>query len=219
MSELTVVLLNWKRPRNLICLLETLHHQTLKPKIFLWNNGDKLDGALVDVLVNSSKNMRCWPRWFLGSLSDTKYVCAIDDDLALGDHRVLEDLVKCMNDDDVADRVYGLEGLIIGSDGSYRSGRPPASVERLAPVDIVKGRMMAVHGSALETIGMHRGVTEDDIAICGLLAKGRRGFHRQVRWLRGRVTELPETDALAHQPGHYDRRDAAVAEFCHVNPT
>jgi hypothetical protein len=119
-----------------------------------------------------------------------------------------------MDEDGVEDRVYGMDGLVIPRGASYRQGQRPA-VEPLAPVDVVKGRMMALHRSALATVGMLQGVTEDDIAICGLLARGRERYHRVLGWLRGRIEELPETHALAHQPGHYDRRDAAVRQYFH----
>jgi hypothetical protein len=215
MSTITVTLLNWKRPANLRRLMDSLHAQTLRPRVFLWNNGDAFLDPRADLVVQSSRNLRCWPRWLLASLAETEYVCSLDDDLALRDDDVLEDLVQSMDEDAVGDRVYGLDGLIIPRGSSYRQGQRPAP-EALAPVDVVKGRMMALHRAALATVGLLQGVTEDDITICGLLARGRERHHRVIGWLHGRVEELPETHALAHQPGHYDRRDAAVRQYLHV---
>lgn len=213
MTSITVTLLNWKRPENLPILLDSLFSQTIKPRVILWNNEQPFHDDRLDLIINSSKNLKCWPRWLMASMTDTEYVCSLDDDLALKDDKVLEDLVSVMDKDNVVDRVYGLEGVILNPGLSYRRSHPPRP-EPLAPVDIVKGRMMALHRTALSSLNMLHGVTvADDIAISGLMARGRLKYHRVVGWLRNRVQELPAPNALCFMPDHYSRRDIAARQY------
>jgi hypothetical protein len=217
MSPITVTLLNWKRPKNMERLLDSLHKQTLKPVIFLWNNGDPLRSVAVDWLVQSSENLKCWPRWLLGSLATTPYICSLDDDLALKDDRVLSELVKVLEDDDKPDRVFGLAGLVLPPGIHYTQGKRPTEGP-LAPADIIKGRMMAFRTAALKKLTLQPRGTEDDIAVCGLLANRRRLHHRQITWLRDRIEELPDQHAYCSQPGHYERRNQAIRQFLYGEP-
>jgi hypothetical protein len=224
MSTITVTLLNWRRPENMSQLLDSLAGQTLRPTILFWNNGATFLDARLDLVVHANRNVGCWPRWFLGAMAETDYVCTIDDDLALKDDRVLEDLVRAMDEDAVEDRMYGLEALVIHPGETYRDGLDRhreshtaarrAAMEPLMPVDVVKARLVALHRAALETVPLLPGMfTEEDIALCGLLARGRRQHHREVVWLRDRVVELPAPHATWHQPGHPERREAARRRF------
>lgn len=93
-SPVTVLLLNFRRPENLRRILGDLERQTVKPDVFLWNNsGNVFTDPRVSWQLDSSENRFCWPRWMMGSLAKTKYVCTMDDDLTFADPRVLEDAI------------------------------------------------------------------------------------------------------------------------------
>src|SRR5581483_7549349 len=91
--SITAVFTHWKRTENLKLILDAVRTQTLRPKIFVWNNGEKFSHPGVDWQIDSSVNAITWPRWFMASMADTEYVCVMDDDLVFGDADVLKDAV------------------------------------------------------------------------------------------------------------------------------
>ena len=94
--KVTVLLLNYKRPENLRRILGDLVKQKpVPPDIFLWNNsGRSFVDKRVTWQVNSSANRFCWPRWMMGSLARTRFICTMDDDFTFEDDFVLRDLVR-----------------------------------------------------------------------------------------------------------------------------
>jgi GT2 family glycosyltransferase len=177
--ELTILLLNWKRPQNLPHIIASIERQSKRPNIFLWNNGTRFEDPRVDWIVDSSRNKRCWPRWTIGAMADTDFVCSLDDDLALGDDRILEDLLHYLKSLDEPDRLVGASGVILQPAKSYEHCHhvKPESDNDIA-VDIVKGKLLACRRDALRSIEMVSETREDDIAISGLAARGRRRHHR-----------------------------------------
>jgi hypothetical protein len=98
MPDLTVCLLNYRRTQNYYKILPALAAQTIRPVIFLWNNGESFRGdesflAHVDWLVESSDNRGCVPRWWMAAAADTEFVCSWDDDLIPTDFKLFEDAV------------------------------------------------------------------------------------------------------------------------------
>jgi len=64
-NKATAVLLNWKRPDNLKELISSIRSQSVPIEILLWNNNpDDKTRYDVDIQVDSSTNLMCWPRWF-----------------------------------------------------------------------------------------------------------------------------------------------------------
>ena len=88
-------------------------------------------------------------------------------------------------------------------------------------MDIIKGRMMFLRADALRSVRFaftHDDIRGDDIAISGMLARGKRGQHRVPRCLDGRIRELPAPFALCNTvlPGgrsHYSRREEVRRRF------
>lgn len=98
MSQLTICLLNYRRKENYTRIIPALASQSVRPRIFLWNNGEKFSGdepflGHVDWLVESTENRRCWPRWWMGSAAETDYVCSWDDDLLPLDDSLFQDVI------------------------------------------------------------------------------------------------------------------------------
>lgn len=90
----TALLLNWKRSDNLKIIIESLHSQSIPIEIFLWNNNfeDKTQYD-VNLQINSSENLMCYPRWFMGAYASSEYIFSLDDDLVFKDSKVVEDCV------------------------------------------------------------------------------------------------------------------------------
>ncbi len=218
MTDMTVVLLNWRRPNNLTKSIEALLAQTARPEIFLWNNADDdFSHPGIDWLMRSSVNQRCWPRWLMASMAQTPYVMSLDDDLLLHDRQAVARLLERLEAGTEYSRIYGLEGLVLGDGEGYgasiKNPMLPCDGDG-QPVDIVKGRLMALRRDALDTcVRLHYNVTEDDIAISGLFARGESRRHRVLPELRGMVTELPQPHALWRQSGHWERRERALKDF------
>lgn len=214
---MTVCLLNWKRADNVRLILDSLEEQTERPQVFLWDNSElAFADKRIDWLVRSSRNAKCWPRWWMASQADTDYVMSLDDDLVLADQHVIKHMVDFMDlavrHPEPYDRIYGLEGVQLQS-GLLYSGSLGKDEVPTGDVDVVKGRFMLLRREALTDVGLHWGVTEDDIAISGLLAKGRRRHHRRMTWLWEYVRALPDPHALCGEATHWQRRDAAVKAF------
>jgi GT2 family glycosyltransferase len=88
-----------------------------------------------------------------------------------------------------------------------------AFVDRDEPVDMVKGRMMALETSLVADLALPD-EREDDIFINATLARGGRGFHRIPKLLDDAVRELPEHGAGNWmQPGHFESRQRAIRSY------
>jgi hypothetical protein len=218
--RLTVCLTSWKRPENISIILDALKRQTERPTIFLWNNGKHIEPTRAcDWVVNSSRNMLCWPRWLMLSMAETEYVCVMDDDISLTDSNVLRDAVRVAATMPET-TVCGPTGVRLVEDRPYKDGIHLASYRHHTDADtacdIVKGTFMLLRAEQLRKhvpLKHPAAYREDDIAVCGLLAGGRRGDHRCLTSFGGRFLALPSPHSLWRQPGHFERRDAASREF------
>ena len=107
-TEVTVILLNYRRPENFGRILDVLERQTMQPRVWVWDNADApvrigrespvgfralIDHPLVDRHVKAGTNFGCFPRWWLAAQAETEYVCSMDDDLLFRDTKVLEDAI------------------------------------------------------------------------------------------------------------------------------
>lgn len=237
--QVTVLLTNYRRARNLSAILDCLARQTVPVQVFLWNNSySGPDGPketqvdadreefrqaarhpLVALCVESSRNMRCWPRWLLAGLADTEYICTLDDDLMFADARVLEDALwasrnKC------PDGVVGLFGWQRIPGRSYgESFHVSGSLEDYW-VDFVKGRFMLFRRQLLELVPLAHPLFRDvnallrradDFYVNLCISRGTRSAHLVPGILGHRYENLPEwSTGLARQPGHWQERDELV---------
>jgi hypothetical protein len=215
-ARLTLLLLNWQRPQNLKLVLQSIEEQTVRPKVFLWNNGPRFEHPLVDWRVESSLNQRCWPRWCMGAMAETEYVCSLDDDFAFGDERVLQDLIEFLDKLDHPERAVGAAGVVLDPAKAYGQCR---HIDRPLPVDtsvdIVKGKLFACRTDALRSTAMIGAIREDDIALSGMLAQGRQQFHCVAGLFHNRMRWLPEMGVgLCGEPRHQLSREAARRAYC-----
>jgi hypothetical protein len=113
----TVLLLNFRRESNIHLIIKSLKNQTVPCKIFLWNNSESyFKHPDVDLVINSSKNLKCWPRWSMASYAETEYIMSHDDDLVFNSPDTLGTLVNALESDYAPGRAVGFNGVKLGQD-------------------------------------------------------------------------------------------------------
>lgn len=207
--DLTVVLTNFKRPANLRLVIDALDAQTLRPTIFLWNNGEPFVDPRIDWIVNSSKNALCGVRWSMAAYATTPWTLIMDDDLIPKDNRVLMDTVDKLEHHQTA---VGAVGVKLRADQTYHRsdhlgypGRDKRvlSIESDRRVEIIKGRYFALSTARIKTLPPLPYCLEDDIIVSHAVGGGHI-----LKCLQTRFTELPQGDeAVNHQPNHRGRRE------------
>jgi hypothetical protein len=216
-------------------MLDCLAGQTVRLQVFLWNNGDPLlfaenrsdEGApgpanrpmrehpLVKLYVESSPNMRCWPRWLMASMADTEYVCSMDDDLVFADAKVLEDAIAASRDK-CPDGVVGFFGWEAIPGRDYKGSRHVNGSATDRWVDFIKGRFMLFRRDLLERVPLAHPVFRDpnalkrrgdDLYVNLCISRGRRNAHLVPGILGKRWKELPQQGhAVSGESGHYRER-------------
>ena len=96
-AEMTIVLLNYRRPANIPIILDSIRRQTIQPVVFLWNNGpDAIDAHGVDRYERAGENLGCMVRWKMAREANTPYVMSLDDDLCFARDDALADVVESL---------------------------------------------------------------------------------------------------------------------------
>lgn len=228
-TDTTALLLNWKRPENIERTIQSIRDQNLNVKIWLWNNNPNNNKNYdVDLQINSPKNFKCWPRWLIGSLVDTKYIFTLDDDLTFADNDTLNTMRKkhmeyegeMINDKKngpTAKRaakniIVGFLGLNIGHKSHpYTTGKDfkPANVKNDTFVDIVKGRCMFMNSSLLNKVTMEYEDTVEDIKISSY-----SDINIITPDLKGKFGNLKEGgESLHKQSDHMPKRNKAAKKY------
>jgi hypothetical protein len=95
----TCIIPTWHRTENLPRVIASLRAQTVKPQVWIWDNGAgsddpfKQDG-LADVVFRSSFNFGCFARFPLMGLVRTPYIWQMDDDLELTMPNLIERFIE-----------------------------------------------------------------------------------------------------------------------------
>jgi hypothetical protein len=212
--SITVCLLNWKRVENLEQIINSLVSQTVKPKIFLWNNSliptCQEYSRKLDWYIQSTINKICWPRWFMASQADTEYVMSLDDDLCLRDNKVLEYILNNIT----SDRLYGMEGVALQSNklyGQSLKAELPDIDDKLKACDIVKGKLAVLSTELLKSIPNPNNIIDDDIYLSSKVANGRRLYNRVLKHIS--ITRMTDNKGLCNDINHYIRRDETTRKY------
>ena len=212
--DITVLLLNWKRPEQLKQLIEGVRAQSVKAEIFVWNNNpeDHTDFG-VDLQINASKNLMCWPRWFMGVYASADVIAVIDDDILLRDEHVLRDCIENLG----RDGTLCYTGVLPGPQANYfeRKHIRPAETEN-GRVCIPKGQFivtnkwvlnrahMAPHPDLQPTLAQPS--VEDDVCMAAAMPR-----INVPSFLKDRIIEQPDDKhALWHRGDHAERRSRAM---------
>lgn len=234
--SVTVLLLNWRRPENIGGLLDCLSKQTLKPKVWLWDNGvgeqgpiqlrtkDGIAGIethpLVERVVRPSDNWGCIPRWWIASMTDTEYICSLDDDLLLKDHGVLWDAIEAQRKL-CPKGIVGFFGWQAAEGRGYKGARHINGSNSDQRVDLIKGRFMCFKRTLLEHVPLvHPALNGqmsfvkrcDDIYVNLCISKAKPGAHLVPGVLGKRFRQHGKVDgrALETDPGHYRERGKLI---------
>jgi hypothetical protein len=146
-SEVTAIVNIHKRAYVLDEQIQAIKNQSIAPKcIIIWNNGNKAvdlkkykDDPYYKVF-DCNYNTGVWPRFIIGLLADTEYLCVFDDDTIPGSNWFL----NCINSMKEKEALYGTIGVVFKDSvmydiyrrygwDSYNNGNNNTSV----PVDIV----------------------------------------------------------------------------------
>jgi len=113
--KITIVLLNYKRPKNIPIILDAIKNQTVKSTVFLWNNGsENVQSPLIDRYVQSDENVGCMARWKMAKEATTPFVMSLDDDVNFNRKDVLENIIHTLENQDNPNRIIGSTGVCFG---------------------------------------------------------------------------------------------------------
>ncbi len=218
--RITVVLINFKRTRNTHQIIERLRTQTVQPAIYVWNNGNKpFDNPHADWVINSSQNAHAHCLPFLYQHAETEYICRMDDDLVPADNRVLEDVIRFIDEHGKSRRIVGGQGIILEAGKNYENSTPVGcgkyyrTVVTDTPVDIIKGRFMVFRQEFADLIPLDRSHIHVDLTTSFALSGQRRLFHVVPALLENRLSELPDAHddgsgrGYSHLVNHYETRN------------
>jgi len=168
--KVTALLLNWKRPENIIEVIKSIKSQSIKIEIWLWNNNfEDTTQYDVDMQINSSNNFKCWPRWLIGSMVDDGYIFTLDDDIMFNKTDVIENCIKIYESVDQKDLnpIIGFSGVQLNDTNTYWESthiNKPDDANDIF-VDVVKGRFMFMDCKILKTVNLENEPTCEDIKI------------------------------------------------------
>ena len=209
MTHATALLLNWERPENLHRIIESLRAQSVPIEIFLWNNNPEDKTRYdVDLQIDASKNLMCWPRWWMANYASSEYIFSLDDDLMFSDPDVVKDCVEFSKENDCA---IGGFGMRLRNRHYQKGQRVMPRPDRDISVDILMGRFVLLKKNGLDKLAMRPTIDatsncpriEDDIVLSSCLPK------RMVpALLHRRLINLHEgNSALCHSEDHYPFRE------------
>jgi hypothetical protein len=204
MSEkLTVILLSWKRHKNVSIIINSLLSTGIVSEVIVWNNNCKVEmkSKKSNVkIINSGENFKAYSRYAAAFLAQEKTILFQDDDYLFNP----EDIVSLFNlycKD--KSRIYGFEGRDL-VDGKY------VVQPKYGEVDIVLGQFMIfskdllseVYGKILKLTPFDRG---DDIAF-SLLANKK---HMCVKVKKVNL-DPNQSEALWRDPSHKSKRQLMI---------
>ena len=211
-NRVTAVLLNYKRPKNMVALVESLYSQTEPVSILLVDNSGLIEPWNVDRAVYVPWNAGCYARTIFALYAKTDWVMMFDDDLMPNDSLFVEDALRIAKQHRF---ITGAFGCRLSKTPLHYMGRP--NVDSTGPSSMVKGRFMVYRRSLLDsvTLGGLMQCEKYRIRCDDIYLNLSTGHGDPVHWvdvgLRQRLKELPPGRVGSEfAPGHYETRE----EFC-----
>lgn len=203
-EKITVVLLSWKRPKNIPIILSSLYRSKNIEEIILWNNNQRIQLKYKNkklLIINSPKNFGTLARWCITMQAKNKNILFLDDDLVLSPKQIQILFDSYLNN---PNRIYGCFGRNLENNKYVFK---PA----FGDVDIILGRVMLFDKNYLHNffkwISGKIGNVEDDI----LFSFTFKNKHRVVNV--GEIKELPDPYPLWKRNNHLELRQEMV-DFC-----
>jgi len=224
----TAILTNYCRQENVKKIIPCLRSQTVPIEIIMINNSNIKDEYDVDLQINASKNLMCFPRWFACNYATSPYVFSLDDDLIFSDDNVIADCIQYSKENHCA---VGGFGVVLDNSNYWTSFHVRANAEMSHEVaalggegllvDIIKGRFLFTQKQFLknvpliapDNISYENPRFEDDIFISSYINK-----KIIPTFLANRLIELPENDfSLFRRRIHRESRFVAAKKFFNKN--
>lgn len=204
MEKLSVVLLSWKRQKNIPVILKNLYFSKRIDEIVLWNNNPDVGFRYTHPklqVINSPRNYGTLIRYCLAGNLKNQNILFQDDDLFHTKEQIeilFGEYIKNIN------RIYGPLGRKLENCQYIKK-----NVWGL--VDIIIGRTTLFHKKHLykffQYLGPWRGVFADDI----LFSLAMKTKHKAVKI--GEINELPNDNALSKRSNHLDERQEMI-DYC-----
>lgn len=216
--DLTVCLLNWKRPDNLNKIIDNLYG---KVKIFLWDNsGIFKKDSRIDWQITSSINKGCHPRWWMALFAQTEFVCSYDDDFMFKDVSILQEAIDVLKSN-TEKKAVGFCGRLLEDTSCDYKHTKTFEVNKVTDklqnkkeiVDLLLGRFILTTTQNIQKIKLSYTHTQDDIQVCAQLADKQRQKFVLLKSLAESVIELPDNHALWKRPGHFNLRQEALIKY------
>ncbi|MGP8238180.1 MAG: hypothetical protein ACLQVW_22605 [Limisphaerales bacterium] len=142
----SVLLLNWKRPENVVKILDHERNFDSVGEILVFNNNSDVAfeyaGAKVKVL-NASCDLGLRTRWILAALAKHEFLIFQDDDMLLQED-VIEEFIRQLSID--PERIYSLHGRNPDEEGRY------VCTQAVGEAEIALTRAAAIHKSVVPII-------------------------------------------------------------------
>ena len=90
---ITSIIIHYNRAYNMPAVIAGIRAQTVPSEIWVWDNSGDCPPDGIDVLIKSSRNFLCQPRFTMADFVKTPYVWNQDDDVAIKDPTLFEKLV------------------------------------------------------------------------------------------------------------------------------
>ncbi|OGM59544.1 hypothetical protein A2955_01230 [Candidatus Woesebacteria bacterium RIFCSPLOWO2_01_FULL_37_19] len=205
MEKLSVVLLSWKRPKNIPIILNKLYAVKRVDEIVLWNNNPEITFSYKNPklqVINSPINYGPIIRYCLTGILKNNNIMFQDDDLYHTKEQIEKLFLAYVKD---TSRIYGPLGRNLENFKYIKKNS-------WGNVDIVIGRTTLFHKRHLykffKYLGSWNGVFEDDDILFSFALKRK---HRVVDI--GGINELPNINALSKRPGRINERQEMV-DYC-----
>ena len=210
MSDITAILLNYKRPANMPRLIASLKTQSVPVGIIVIDNGVQ-DTPHTEYGVGLTWNAGPYVRYLVAALARTPYVCFFDDDLCPGDPDFISDALS----------IAACRGGITGAFARHLSPTPPyyQGPDVVGEVELIKGRFMLFSRNLLEQVHLTRpwfaryAMHCDDLYVSLEIGRGQPA-HWADKSLKARLEELPAGNVgLERRPDHFLLREAFCAHY------
>ena len=217
----TALILNWKRKENLLKTIQSIRSQDIPIEIFLWNNNKQdTQDYDVDLRIDSSHNLMCFPRWFMAQFASSEYVFSIDDDKMFTHPSVVSDCIKLAKEKNTSLCYQGVifpeEMQLLESKDYMKLKHVSAKKDSDIQVDILKGSFLfsskknIVECLAGLDIDLYSPKVEDDIFISSKI----KGLKICPALLADSIKELPQAEeSLCFGKMHTSERSEAINKY------
>lgn len=223
--QITSIVLHYNRPENMKRVIDGIRNQTVPSEIWVWDNSGNCPADGIDVLIRSSRNFYCQPRFTIGHLVRTLYTYNQDDDLQIKDNRLFEKLIDTANE--YPEDMIGWNGRIfsreINWDKAYQSpGKGFCDNINMNGLDMMNVGVSFFRTEIINKLLVNPfqndidEVTEDeykwgdDMFISNLLPKEHK---RITEYLKNSYEWLPEGQGLSKQTPHMDIRNRMCQRY------